>query len=95
MKTNPKHLTCRRRCEAGRSPGAAHRCHSQSAIFSDIVHQDLSRERILVSLSGAFAVLALLLTVLGLYGLLSRAVTLRTREIGTFPRWLPITERPE
>ena len=44
--------------------------------------QDLSRERMLVSLSGIFAVLALLLTALGLYGLLMRSVTLRTRELG-------------
>jgi predicted permease len=50
--------------------------------LSDIVHQDLSRERILVSLSVVFAAIALLLTMLGLYGLLMRAVTLRTREIG-------------
>jgi predicted permease len=50
--------------------------------FSDLVHSDLSRERMLTSLSGAFAVIALLLTLLGLYGLLMRAVTLRTREIG-------------
>jgi len=50
--------------------------------FSDIVHQDLSRERILVSLSSVFAVLALLLTMLGLYGILMRTITLRTREIG-------------
>jgi predicted permease len=50
--------------------------------FNELIHQDLSRERMLVSLSGSFAVLALLLTVLGLYGLLMRTVTMRTREIG-------------
>jgi predicted permease len=47
-----------------------------------LVDQDLSRERMLVSLSGAFAILALLLTALGLYGLLMRSVSLRTRDIG-------------
>jgi predicted permease len=50
--------------------------------FSQRVHEDLSRERMLVGLSSAFAVLALLLTALGLYGLVTRSVTLRTREIG-------------
>ena len=50
--------------------------------FTQLVHQDLSRERMLVSVSTVFAVLALLLTALGLYGLLMRTVTLRTREIG-------------
>lgn len=43
---------------------------------------DLNRERMLVSMSGVFALLALLLTALGLYGLLTRNVVLRTREIG-------------
>jgi predicted permease len=50
--------------------------------FSALVDQDLSRERVLVSLSTVFAIIALLLTALGLYGLLTRTVTLRTREIG-------------
>lgn len=36
----------------------------------------------LVNVSGVFAILALLLTALGMYGLLMRTVVLRTREIG-------------
>jgi ABC-type antimicrobial peptide transport system permease subunit len=36
----------------------------------------------LVSVSGSLALLALLLTALGMYGLLMRSVVLRTREIG-------------
>jgi predicted permease len=50
--------------------------------FTDLADFDLNRERMLVSLSGSFALLALLLTALGLYGLLMRSVNLRTREIG-------------
>ena len=50
--------------------------------FADRAHDDLSRERMLVLLSGSFALLALLLTALGLFGLLMRSVNLRTREIG-------------
>jgi predicted permease len=50
--------------------------------FTDRVNQDLSRERLLVLLAASFALLALLLTALGLYGLLMRSVNLRTREIG-------------
>lgn len=46
------------------------------------VSDDLNRERMLVSMSGTFALLALLLTVLGIYGLLMRSVALRTKEIG-------------
>jgi len=43
---------------------------------------DLNRERMLVDVSGVFAIIALLLTALGMYGLLMRSVVLRTREIG-------------
>ncbi len=50
--------------------------------FTNLADFDLNRERMLVSLSGTFALLALLLTALGLYGLLMRSVNLRTREIG-------------
>ena len=50
--------------------------------FRQLEDQDLNRERMLTSLSGAFALLALLLTALGMYGLLMRNVVLRTKEIG-------------
>jgi predicted permease len=50
--------------------------------FIQHMHGDLSRERMLVGLSSSFGLLALLLTALGLYGLVMRSVTLRTREIG-------------
>jgi ABC-type antimicrobial peptide transport system permease subunit len=50
--------------------------------FRRLEDESLSSELMLVSLSGAFAVMALLLTGLGLYGVLMRAVTLRRREIG-------------
>jgi len=54
----------------------------KSKSFNDQVNLDLSRERVLVSLSSVFAALALLLTGLGLYGVLMQSVISRTREIG-------------
>ncbi|HEY1766156.1 MAG TPA: ABC transporter permease [Terracidiphilus sp.] len=54
----------------------------KSQLFIERADEDLSRERMLMGLSSTFAVLALLLTALGLYGLVMRSVTLRTREIG-------------
>jgi predicted permease len=50
--------------------------------FDQLVASHLSRERMLMGLSGCFAGIALLLTVMGLYGLLTRSVVVRTKEIG-------------
>jgi len=46
------------------------------------VNRSLNTERILATLSGAFGALALLLSLVGLYGVMSFVVTERTREIG-------------
>jgi putative ABC transport system permease protein len=46
------------------------------------VARDVARERIIAYLAGAFAFLALLLTCVGLYGVLSYTVARRTQEIG-------------
>lgn len=50
--------------------------------FNELVRQQLRSERMLMSLSACFAGIALLLTAIGLYGLLARIITLRTKEIG-------------
>ncbi|HWF66599.1 MAG TPA: ADOP family duplicated permease [Acidobacteriaceae bacterium] len=49
--------------------------------FRQLEDSDLRRERMLIDLSGVSAFLALMLTALGLYGLLMRSVALRAREI--------------
>jgi ABC-type antimicrobial peptide transport system permease subunit len=46
------------------------------------VNRSLNTEHLLATLSGSFGVLALLLSLVGLYGVMSFVVTQRTREIG-------------
>jgi ABC-type antimicrobial peptide transport system permease subunit len=46
------------------------------------VRRSLTTERMLAALSGSFGTLALLLSLVGLYGVMSFVVTQRTREIG-------------
>ena len=50
--------------------------------FEKLVATHLRRERMLTFLSSSFAAVALLLTAMGLYGLLIRSVVVRTKEIG-------------
>jgi ABC-type antimicrobial peptide transport system permease subunit len=50
--------------------------------LDDQVNRSLSTERLLAALSGSFGVLALLLSLIGLYGVMCFVVARRTREIG-------------
>jgi predicted permease len=50
--------------------------------LEDQVNRSLNTERMLAALSGSFGMLALMLSLVGLYGVMSFLVTQRTREIG-------------
>jgi predicted permease len=50
--------------------------------FTDVVDANLERERLIATLSGVFAALAVILTAAGVFGLIAHRVERRTREIG-------------
>jgi predicted permease len=50
--------------------------------YNDLLNDHLQKERMLISLSASFAGIAMVLIAVGLFGILMRSVTQRTREIG-------------
>jgi ABC-type antimicrobial peptide transport system permease subunit len=50
--------------------------------FSDLVDENLAQERLVATLSGFFGAVALLLTAVGLYGVIACSTQRRIREIG-------------
>ena len=50
--------------------------------LADVVDRSLAEEKLLADLAGFFGVLALLLSSMGLYGVISYSVSSRTHEIG-------------
>jgi predicted permease len=50
--------------------------------FAEVIDENLVQERLIANLSGFFGGLAVLLACMGLYGVMSYAVTRRTKEIG-------------
>jgi putative ABC transport system permease protein len=56
--------------------------HCTFHIFDTWIQDSLLRERLMALLSGLFGVLAIILTAVGLYGVIWYMVTLRTNEIG-------------
>jgi predicted permease len=51
-------------------------------LFSELIDENLAQERLIATLSGFFGGLALLLTAMGLYGVIAYGVQRRTRDIG-------------
>jgi predicted permease len=52
------------------------------SLFADLVDENLAQERLMATMSGFFGGVALLLTSLGLYGVIAYGAQRRTREIG-------------
>ena len=68
-----------RQAVAGVAPGLV---VSEAMTFEELRHGPLFPQRVLAGVTGLFGVLVMLLTALGVYGIVSYTVNLRTRELG-------------